>query len=94
MFSLIFLKFLHISISRYFILLSKDDLSHFFLNAIDSHGTLHLALGLVGIHLAAASIWAVVFKFIIQSMSFRCLKCIKPVSYSYHILISNITIGE
>ena len=31
----------------------------FFLTAIDSLGTLHLALGLVGVDLATASMWAV-----------------------------------
>ena len=34
-------------------------LSQFFLTAIDSHGTLHLAQGLVGMHSAATSTWVV-----------------------------------
>ena len=43
-------------------LLSKDDIfmsSHFSLITIASHGTLHLVLVLVGMHSAAASMWAV-----------------------------------
>ena len=43
-----------------FLLLHRDavfTLSHFFLTANVSHGTLCLALGLVGIHSAAASMW-------------------------------------
>ena len=32
-------------------------LSRFFPTAVDLQGTLHLALGLVGMHLAAASMW-------------------------------------
>ena len=34
-------------------------LSHFFLVTSDSHEILHLALGLIGMHSAAASIWAI-----------------------------------
>ena len=34
-------------------------LSYFFLADIDSHGTLHLALGLVGMHSATMYIWAI-----------------------------------
>ena len=34
-------------------------LSHFSVVAMDSHGTIHLVFGLVGIHLAVASVWAV-----------------------------------
>ena len=33
--------------------------SYFSFAAIDSQGTLHLALGLVGMHSAAASMWAI-----------------------------------
>ena len=64
-------------------------LSRFSQSAINSNQTLDLALSLVGIHSAAASV------FVIRSMSFRCLlKNIKHVSYSYHILIANITISK
>ena len=35
-------------------------LSHFSLISVTSNGTLHLALGLDGIHLNAASIWTVI----------------------------------
>ena len=43
-----------------FLLLSKDAifmLSRFFRATRDSHGTLHLALGLAGMHSAVASMW-------------------------------------
>ena len=33
--------------------------SHFSLTVIDSHGTLHLAVGLLGMHSAVASMWTV-----------------------------------
>ena len=83
----------------WFILLSKDVffmLSHLSLIVIDSQGTAHLALGLVGMHSAAISIWVVTkFLFVIRSMSFRCfLKRIKLVSYSYYIFIAYITVGK
>ena len=71
-----------------FLLLNKDGffmLSHFSLTAIDFQGTLHLAFGLVGNK---------VFIFIIWRMSFRCfLKVIELVSYSHHIMITNITVS-
>ena len=77
-----------------FLLLSKDIffmLSHFSLTAIDSHGTLHLALGLVGIHCCCFHIGGnQVFIFIIRYL----LKSIKLVSYSYRILVSSISTGE
>ena len=55
-----FLKFLHVGIC-WVPLLSKDVtfiLSCFFLTSRHSDGTLHLALDLVGMHSAAASMWA------------------------------------
>ena len=68
----------------------------FSLFAIASHGTLHLALGLVGMHSVAASIWVLTkFSYSSLEVSSRCLlKNIKLVSYSNRLSISNITIGE
>ena len=57
----IFLSFSPLTFVK-FLLINKDAVftcSRFYLKAIDSHGTLYLHLGLVGMHSAAASIWAV-----------------------------------
>ena len=78
----------------WFLLSNKDAflmLSRFSFTAIDFQGTLHLAHGLDGIHMAGASIMI----FISRSMSFRCpLKNIKFVSYRYCSLISDFTFGK
>ena len=65
-------------------------LSCFSLIATDSHGTLHLALGLA-LSCFFFMVGNKVFIFIICSMYFKSLlKSIKLVFYSYHILISDI----
>ena len=71
-------------------------LSCFSLTAMNSHETLHLALNSVEMKSAAASLWMVAkFSYSSFRVCFRnFLKSIKLVSYSYSILISNITIGE
>ena len=51
-------------------------LSYFSLIAIDSHGTLHLAFGWIGMHSDAASIWAVTK---LSDFSFRV--CFSDVSW-------------
>ena len=59
-----------------FLLLCKDAIfmsSRFFQTTSDSHGTLHLALGLVGMHSAAAFMWTVTY------FSFRV--CVSDISW-------------
>ena len=73
-----------------FLLLSRDfsTISVFFLTVIDSHGTLHLTLGLVSMYSAACFNMGCnkVFIFVIRKMSFRCfLKSIKFLSNNYRI---------
>ena len=82
-----------------FLLLSKDIffyVSLFFFNHFDFHWTQHLALDLVGMYLAAASVWGVT-KVSYSSFSL-CLSDVfwrpKLVSWSQCISIPNITIGE
>ena len=62
----------------------------------DSHRTLHLALGLVGMHSAAAPMWAVTkFSYSSFRISFRYfLKSIEFVSYTYCIFIPYTSIGK
>ena len=71
-------------------------LSRFFLTISDSHGTLHLALSLVGMHSVAISTW-VVTKFSYTSNGiclWYFLRIIEFVSYSYRIFIANISFGK
>ena len=54
-----------------FVLLNKNTLftlSRFSLTAIDSQGTLHLALGLVGMHSAAAFLWMITEYMVLMSL--------------------------
>ena len=91
-----FLKFLYVG-SRCvsFIKDAFSVLSRFPLTALDSQGTLNLALGLVAMHSAAASILAVKKFHIIWCMSFRSLlMSIKLVCYSHRVLIAYITYGK
>ena len=86
LFSLEILKVLRVGICSIF-LLSQVRIYFFpFQTDIDSHGTLQLALGLVGLK---------IFIFVIRSMSFKCLlKSIKPISYNYRIFIAYIAISN
>ena len=72
-------------------LLSGNDaifmLSNFFLSASDFHGTLYLALGLVGMHSSAASMWAVT-KFSYSSAGV----CISDISWRVSNLFLTVTI--
>ena len=72
-------------------------LSRFSLNAIDSHGTRHLTVGLVGKHLAAAFNVSgnKVFIVVIRNSSFKCiLKSIRLVFYRLSLLIAWVTIDK
>ena len=90
-----FLKFLHIGIGLVSFIESGCFFKSYFVfspTTSDSYGTWHLALGLVGMHSSAASMWAVIKFFY---LSFRyLLKSIKFISYSNRIFIAFISIGK